>query len=111
MNDRDIEELLARYRPATRLPDFPVTRLGDGRTWPWMVAAAALLAVSIGLHAAVVPAPEPSSLVDAARVQAIADELGGDADSRIMAEWIVRREAASERERQPLRSYTDPERQ
>ena len=38
---------------------------------------------------AVVPAPEPSSLVDAARVQAIADELGGDADSRIMAEWIV----------------------
>ena len=116
--DPEIEELLSRYRPAepradlwVQISTFPNSQISKSeRIWPWAVAAAALLAVSVGLHAAVVPPPEPS-LVDAARVQAIADELGGGADSRLMAEWIAGREAASERERQALISSTEPGRQ
>ncbi len=108
MNDNEIEAMLQRYRPVTRLPDFPITRLP--RTWPWAVAAAALLAITVGLHGAVVPAPNNSSLVDGTRVQAIAEELGGGPGSRIMAEWIARREATLERERLARMSAPEPDR-
>ena len=106
MHERDVETLLTRYRPAapraelaaaiTRLPNYQITRYP--RTWPWAVAAAALLAISVGLHAAVPPAPDTSPLVDAQRVQAIAEDLGGTPESRIMAEWIARHEALVEQE-------------
>ncbi len=105
--DTEIETLLSRYRPAEprrdlwdRISTFPHSQISKSeRVWPWAVAAAALLVVTIGLHAAVVPAPETSVPVDAARVQAIADELGGGAESRIVAELIARREAMLEQER------------
>jgi hypothetical protein len=106
MQDRDIESLLRRYRllppndalfeRITKSPDHQITK--SKRTWPWAVAAAALLAISLGLHAAVPPAPDTSPLVDAQRVQAIAEELGGTPESRIMAEWIARHEALVEQE-------------
>jgi hypothetical protein len=106
MHDRDIESLLRRYRPMaashglgdriTQSPNRQITK--SDRTWPWAVAAAALLAISVGLHAAVPPAPDTSPLVDAQRVQAIAEELGGTPESRIMAEWIARHEALVEQE-------------
>jgi hypothetical protein len=100
MNDRDIESLLRRYRPVAQIsksPNFHISK--SARTWPWAVAAAALLAVSIGLHAAAARGPETVSLVDGARVQAIVNELGGTPERRIMAEWIARREATLERDR------------
>ena len=116
MQDREIENLLRRYRPAepsdalfdqiTKSPDHQITK----STWPWAVAAAALLAITVGLHAAVVPAPEPLPLVDGARVQAIVDDLGGSPEVRVMAESIARREAMLERERLALVSAPDPER-
>jgi hypothetical protein len=100
MNDRDIESLLRRYRPVAQISKFPNSHIAkSARTWPWAVAAAALLAVSVGLHAAVAPVPETSVVVDATRVQAIADELGGDSEGRVMAEWIASREAMLEQER------------
>jgi hypothetical protein len=112
MNDRDIESLLRRYRPVAQISKFPHFQIAkSARTWPWAVAAAALLTVSIGLHAAVAPAPETSVVVDAARVQAIADEFGGDSEGRVMAEWIASREAMLEQERLARASVLGPERQ
>ena len=115
----EIEDLLSRYRPAEprsdlwdqifKSPDSQISK--SERAWPWAVAAAALLAVSIGFHAAVAPAPEASVVVDATRVQAIADELGGGSESRIMAEWIASREAMLEQERLVRASAPGPERQ
>jgi hypothetical protein len=117
--DGDIKELLSRYRPAgprsdrwaeiSALPHSQISK--SERAWPWAVAAAALLAVSVGLHAAVLPPPETSSLVDAARVQAIVDQLGGSPENRTMAEWIASREAMLERERLLRASRLEPERQ
>lgn len=96
MNDEEIEALLQRYRPVTRLPDYQTTRFP--RTWPWAVAAAALLSITVGLHTAEVPAPDASPFVDPQRVLAIAEALGGTPQSQVMAEWIVRREARVEEE-------------
>lgn len=96
MKDEEIEALLQRYRPVTRLPAYQIARFP--RTWPWAVAAAALFAITVGLHAAVPPAPDTSPVVDPQRVQAIAEELGGTSQSQVMAEWIVRREARAEQE-------------
>jgi hypothetical protein len=117
MRDPDIDSLLRRYRPAepngdlwnhiTNSPNHPITK----SSWPWAVAAALLLAISVGLHAAVLPPPETSSLVDAARVQAIVDQLGGSPENRTMAEWIASREAMLERERLLRASRLEPERQ
>ena len=85
MKDEEIEALLGRYRPIARTGEL---RLGRApRAWPWAMAAAALLAITIGLHAGVSPAPEPP--LDQARVQAIADQLGGGPIARIVAESMV----------------------
>jgi hypothetical protein len=112
MNDRDIESLLRRYRPVAQISTFPNFHISKSeRTWPWAVAAAALLAITIGLHATVVPAPEPLPLVDGTRVQAIVDDLGGSPEFRVMAESIARREAMLERERLARASGLEPERQ
>jgi hypothetical protein len=89
VTDDPLEALLARYRPIARVPPLRPPR--EGRTWPWAVAAAALLAITVGLHAAVPPAPEPPP--DARRVQALTEQLGGGDEVRAMAERIVRAEA------------------
>jgi hypothetical protein len=112
VNDDQIEALLRKYRPITRLPDHPITRFPDhpitrsgrsGRTWPWAAAAAALLAVTVGLHGAAWP-PAPRPEIDAAQVAAIAEQLGGGAEARAVAEWIVRQQGANER----LDAYSPP---
>lgn len=111
-SDTEIEDLLRRYRPVAQFSTFPNFQIPkSARLWPWAVAAAALLAVTIGFHAAVLPAPVPSSLIDPARVQAIAEELGGGPEGRVMAEWIARREAMLEQERIVRASAPGPERQ
>jgi hypothetical protein len=94
MNDHEIESLLRRYRPISTFPHLHISK----STWPWAVAAAALLAISVGLHAAVVPAPDLSSAVDAQRVRTIAEALGGSPGSEDLAEWMARREARVELE-------------
>lgn len=115
--DTKIEELLSRYRPAdprsdlwVQISTFPPSQIFKS-TWPWAVAAAALLAITVGLHAAVVAAPESSLLVDAARVQAIVDELGGGPENRTVAESIAHREAMLEQERVARTSGAEAERQ
>lgn len=56
MNDDQIEDLLRRLRPAGPAPGLRGRMLGagpaaSGRAWPWAAAAAALLALVIGLRA------------------------------------------------------------
>lgn len=104
MNDQDIEALLRRYRPVTQLPEYPIT--GSSRTWPWAVAAAALLAITVGLHGAAVPALDAPSSVDEQRVQAIIDDLGGPQNRRL-AEWIARQEARADREARLARAASE----
>jgi hypothetical protein len=119
MEDREIESLLRRYRPMaptvdpdrqiTKSPNLQTTKLPT--TWPWAVAAAALLALTVGVHAATFFAgSEEQDPLDPRRVQAVADDLGG-LQNLVMAEWIVRQEARAEREVQLARTawHPDPE--
>ena len=108
MDDREIESLLRRYRPADPRAEL------NGRiasalamppakpSWPWAIAAAARLAIGIGLHA---PAPshEPRTSFDRERAAAIADELGRGPGSDAFAEWIARREARAAEEARAAR--------
>lgn len=56
MTDPEIEDLLRRYRPARPPPDLRARVMTDaapvGRTWPWVAAAAVLLAAAVGLNLA-----------------------------------------------------------
>jgi hypothetical protein len=108
MQDSDLEALLNKYRPAdpppslARLvesPNLPVPQSSNPRTWPWAVAAAALLAVTVGLHAfSLTASTTPADTVlDAQRVQAVADEIGGPG-ARVIAEYIVSEEQRADAE-------------
>jgi hypothetical protein len=102
--DREIEERLSRYRPAgprtdlwnqiSTFQDFQISK--SPRTWPWAMAAAALLALTIGLHASASSGLPEEERIDERRVEAVADDLGGAAN-RPIAEWIVREETRAER--------------
>jgi len=105
--DTEIEERLSRYRPAEprrdlweQISTFPHAQISkSARTWPWAVAAAALLAVTLGLHMAVVPPSPKSPTADARRVDVLTAELGGSRESRAVAEWLAIQEARAEQER------------
>jgi hypothetical protein len=100
MNDQDIESLLRRYRPVAEISKFSDFQISKSvRTWPWAVAAAALLVITIGLHATVVSPPTDSIAQDARRVQILTEELGGTRESQAVAEWLAIREARAEQER------------
>src|SRR4029450_13499971 len=96
----EIERLLSRYRPAEprrelwdHISTFPHSQISKSpRTWPWAIAAAAFLTVPLGLHGAVVPAPDATPAVDTQRVNAIEEELGRAPGSEFLAEWIARAE-------------------
>jgi hypothetical protein len=102
--DTEIEELLNRYRPAEPPSDlwdhistFSHSQISKS-SWPWAVAAAALLALTVGLHAGTFGRGVGHEYpVDERRVQAVADDLGGP-QNRVMAQWIVLQEARAERE-------------
>jgi hypothetical protein len=110
MQDRDIEALLRQYRPAgparelgDRISQSPIHQIAQSpdspRTWPWAVAAAALLAISLGLH--VTPRAANDGQPDGPdpqRVQAVAAALGPTAGNRMVAEWIVRQEMRADRD-------------
>jgi len=120
MDDRDIEQMLNRYRPAVPSTELAerIGRLAASaeahldawvpqvrrapRTWPWAVAAAALLAITVGLHAIARTAPADPLDGDLAfreAVSALSTEFGGGPAARMLAESMLRREAA-ERDRQ-----------
>lgn len=53
MDEDEIERLLRRHRPAAAAPGLRERVLPPAaarRTWPWAVAAAALLVLTVGLH-------------------------------------------------------------
>jgi len=85
VNDDQIEALLGRYRPITNVP--PLARAP--RTWPWAVAAAALLVFTLGSNLLVSSPARPD---EDARERALAARLGGGLDADVMAAWLVRTE-------------------
>jgi hypothetical protein len=107
MTDRDVEELLNRYRPSDPRPELRERiTAGDGsgnvhgqartdeaigRTWPWAAAAAALLVIAIALHGAAalsaVDVPRNAGIVNDAA--ALSMELGGDDSARRLAEAMA----------------------
>ena len=105
--DIGIEELLRRYRPIdppaelrtrilARLREPPVRR-----AWPWAVAAAALLLVTLASHvaldreAAKTAAVMTSASETHARVAAdLTEMLGGDDEARRLAELIIAEQTA-----------------
>ena len=106
MDDRQVEDLLKRYRPAAppdSLRERCLTPSRHARVWPWATAAAALLAITVGLEAAaagamarvdVVVAPDPT----AQAIAELAEALGGDAAARRVAEQIVDEQMRLDRE-------------
>jgi len=110
MKDEDeIEQLLRRYTPAGpgASLDRRIARLSthgrraEVRTWPWAAAAAALLAMTVGLHASARTSPRDSLDADPMfrdAVAALSAQLGGDRPAQRLAESMLRQEAA-ERER------------
>lgn len=106
MDDRQVEDLLKRYRPAgpsDSLRERCLTPLRHARVWPWAAAAAALLAITVGLEAAaagamagagLVVAPDPT----AQAIAELAEALGGDAAARRVAEQIVDEQLRRDRE-------------
>jgi hypothetical protein len=103
-HDAEIEALLNRYQPAAPPNDLWNQISKSQRTWPWALAAAALLLITMGLHGAVVPAPGAEPAVDTQRVEAIVEELGRTPGSQVIAEWIARREARAEQDARAARA-------
>lgn len=97
MDDRQVENLLRRYRPAgppDSLRERCLTPLRPERVWPWATAAAALLAIAIGLQSAVAAAMAGANIPPAMDMSAqaaseLAETLGGDAAARLAAEQFI----------------------
>src|SRR5687767_8638003 len=94
MNDHDIEQMLRRHRPAGPPPELRArvfqTAAVEARLWPWAVAAAALLVITVGFHVA------SASLGSQVPIQFESDDrerlveaLGGDDVARTRAELIM----------------------
>jgi hypothetical protein len=94
MNDDQIERLLRQVRPAgppARLR-ARIVAARRPRSWPWIAAAAALLALTVWLRGAdtsltMALAPAPSAW-DTERI-VLVDLLGGDAEAQAVADQIV----------------------
>jgi hypothetical protein len=97
-DDRDIETLLRRYQPAGPPPGLRARiappAIATGRTWPWLAAAAALLAATIGLHmsssrlARQMAPPRPFD-EQAAAIADLELSLGGGDEARQLAEQVI----------------------
>jgi len=94
MDDDRIERLLRQVRPAGPPPRLRARIMAARRprSWPWLAAAAAVLALTVWLRgadsnlaAALAPAP---SAWDAERT-VLAGLLGGDAEAQMVADQIV----------------------
>lgn len=94
MRDSEIEELLRRYQPVAPSPDLSARIFDErvSRIWPWAAATAALLAMTVGLHAAtnrLVSREVPAASEARPTVDELAAALGGGEDARRMAELIL----------------------
>jgi hypothetical protein len=106
--DSELERYLALVRvvgPPADLRSRILSGAAERRAWPWMVAAAAVLCVSLALHgavdrhaAALIDAPDAQSLD--VRVERITNLLGSGSDSRRLATFIVTAEEVARRAEQ-----------
>jgi hypothetical protein len=96
MDDARLEQLLRQVRPSAPDPGLRArilsARRPAGRAWPWVTAAAALLAFTIALPTAdgrgrhaVAIAPTPWEV----ERSLLADMLGGDREAERLADQIV----------------------
>jgi hypothetical protein len=90
------EDLLRKYRPAGAPADLRARLLVPERAaWPWMAAAAALLALTVGLHAATAVmakqslAPTEDPFGFDTRVSLLAEAMGGNDEARRAAMLLV----------------------
>lgn len=106
MDDRQVEDLLKRYRPAAppdSLRERCLTPLRHARVWPWAAAAAALLAITVGLQVATAAAMAGAGVVlmpdtSAQAVADLAEALGGDAAARRVAAQVIDQQMRRDRE-------------
>jgi hypothetical protein len=101
MNDRDLEESLLKYQPAEPAVDLirqithATDRLPAKPIWPWAIAAAALLAVTVVLHGmSFAGSPDDSHAALQREIADVTAALGGDPLDRAVAVLIVQRERA-----------------
>lgn len=93
MDDGKVRELLGRYRPVgppDELRERALAASPTQRTWPWAVAAAALLGVTLGVHAAsnraLATVAKPA---DPFAADGLAAAMGGTEEARRAAELII----------------------
>jgi hypothetical protein len=101
MNDHELEESLLKYRPAEPAADLArrITASTDQipakPIWPWAIAAAALLAVTVGLHGVgLAGTPDDPHAALQREIADVTASLGGDPLDRTVAVLIVQRERA-----------------
>lgn len=92
MDDREVEALLYKYRPAGA-PAGLRARINNSihasshpLIWPWLAAAAALLAIAIVLHGT---ATGPTLQTPGPTASQLADGFGGGEDGLAIAEFIL----------------------
>jgi hypothetical protein len=106
VDERQVEDLLKRCRPAGPPDSLRERCLAPPRlapVWPWATAAAALLAIAIGLQSAVATAMAganiPPAMDTSAQAAAVmAEALGGDEAARQAAERFIDQEMRRDRE-------------
>jgi hypothetical protein len=107
MDDERLNELLRDVMPAGPAPGLRARALSarrPGRAWPWAAAAAAMLAVSLGLHAATVrTAREITQTIGPAEAESAMPELraiaaGDEALLRRSALWTMQERRDTPRE-------------
>ena len=103
------EDLLRKYRPAAPPPDLRARILVPERAaWPWAVAAAALLALTVGLRlqtgalAAGARAQRPDPWSFDMRVAALTEALGEGEDAGRTAVLLVATEELHRRLSRPV---------
>jgi len=102
MNDENLERLLRRYEPvppSASLRARVVGTHGSRRAWPWAVAAAALVVLTVGLQAAsarllrdVAGAVQPNAQTE--EVDALATMMGDADDPGGAARQMIERRDA-----------------
>ena len=94
MDDERVRDLLGRYHPTGPPADLRERALTVSskppRTWPWAAAAAALLAATVGFHAAANRAiATVAERADPLSVEALAALMGGTEEARRASALIV----------------------